>query len=182
MARNPYKSPNAMPFRAGALQSVPAGDVLRHTTRCRVIYADTDGMGIAYHANYLRWFEIGRNEMFRALGLPYRVIAERGIALPVSEVYCRFLAPVRYDDLLVIETTLDRAVRGGVKFNYRILDDTESRVLACGTTRHACLDRQGLVVRPPAFIREVIASAERAATPPVPGMSTLEQERRIDAD
>lgn len=179
----PRRPTGSLPARAGALLASPAPSGLRHTTRCRVIYADTDGMGIAYHANYLRWFEIGRNEMFRALGLPYRVIAERGIALPVSEVYCRFMAPVRYDDLLVVETTLDHGMRGGVKFNYRILDESGARVLACGSTRHACLDRQGLVVRPPAFIREVIAAALHGAlTPLSSGDTGAGNERKTHAD
>jgi acyl-CoA thioester hydrolase len=165
MPREPRRTPGVTPARSARLEAAPAAAGLRHTTRCRVIYADTDGMGIVYHANYLRWFEIGRTEMFRALGLPYRVIAERGIALPVAEVYCRFLAPVRYDDLLEIETTLDPSVRGGVKFDYHILDAEKGHLMACGTTRHACLDLRGQVVRPPDFIRQVIAAAQRSAAP-----------------
>jgi len=113
-------------------------------------------MGIAYHANYFRWFEIGRSEMFRDLGLAYREIEKRGIYLPVSEVGCKFTAPVRYDDLLVIETTLDTSVRGGMKFNYRILKAEDDTVLARGFTKHACLNGNGKVVRPPAFILDLI--------------------------
>lgn len=132
---------------------------VRHHTRCRVIYGDTDGMGIAYHANYLRWFEIGRSELFRALDLPYRELEQRGFALPVSEAYCKFQAPARYDDLLTIETTLETTVRGTLTFHYRILDEQGRRELASGYTRHAYMDRDGRVVRPPEFMRTVIAGA-----------------------
>ena len=126
-------------------------------TTVRVIYGDTDNMGIAYHANYFRWFEIGRSEMFRSLGLAYRDIEKRGIFLPVSEVGCKFLGPIRYDDLLVIETTLDTTVRGGMKFDYRIFKENDETVLARGFSKHACMNRELKVVRPPAFIMDLVA-------------------------
>ena len=126
-------------------------------TTVRVIYGDTDNMGIAYHANYFRWFEIGRSEMFRSLGLAYRDIEKRGIFLPVSEVGCKFMGPIRYDDLLVIETTLDTTVRGGMKFDYRIFKENDETVLARGFSKHACMNRERKVVRPPAFIIDLVA-------------------------
>ena len=76
--------------------------MLSHRTTYRVIYGDTDNMGVAYYANYLRWFEIGRTEMFRHLGLTYSEIEARGIFLPVAEAHCKYLAPAHYDELLVI--------------------------------------------------------------------------------
>ena len=94
--------------------------MLSHQTHYRVIYGDTDNMGVAYHANYLRWFEIGRTELLRAWGLPYREIEARGIQLPVAEAHCKYQQPARYDDLLTIEATLDTSTRGGVKIDYRI--------------------------------------------------------------
>ena len=130
--------------------------MITHTTTCRVIYGDTDKMGFVYHANYFRWFEIGRSEMFRSLGLAYREIEKRGYFLPISDVGCKFLAPVRYDDLLVIETTLDAGVRGGMKFDYRILSQTDGTAKATGFTRHAFLDKKGKVVRPPEFVMNLV--------------------------
>ncbi len=127
-----------------------------HRTTYRVIYGDTDNMGVAYYANYLRWFEIGRTEMFRDLGLAYREIEARGIFLPVSEAHCKYLSPARYDELLVIETTLDPAMRAGMKFDYRISSEGDGRAVANGCTRHACLSGSGRVVRPPAYLRELI--------------------------
>ena len=132
-----------------------------YTTTVRVIYGDTDNMGIAYHANYFRWFEIGRSEMFRSLGLAYRDIEKRGIFLPVAEVGCKFLAPIRYDDLLVIETTLDTTVRGGMKFDYRIFKENDDTLLARGFSRHACIDQTQKVIRPPAFIMELVAKGKQ---------------------
>ena len=93
-------------------------------------------MGYAYYANYLRWFEIGRSELFRALGMTYREIEEKGVFLPVSEAYCKYLFPVRYDDPLVIETTLDAAVKGAMKFDYRLLSEDLAKVFAEGYTKH----------------------------------------------
>ncbi|MGD9972427.1 MAG: acyl-CoA thioesterase [Desulfatirhabdiaceae bacterium] len=127
-----------------------------HRTTCRVIYADTDTMGYAYHANYFRWFEIGRSEMFRFLGLPYREIETKGIFLPVSDLGCRFLLPVRYDDQIMVETSLDHAVKGGMKFDYTVYIVESDRIVAKGYTRHACVNRDGKVVRPPPFLRDLI--------------------------
>lgn len=130
-----------------------------HTNRItyRVIYGDTDNMGIAYHANYLRWFEMGRGEMFRSLGLTYKTIESKGIFLPVSEVHCKFLFPAQYDDILVIESSLDTRFKGGMKFDYRILSEDGEKIIANGYTKHACVDRSGRVVRPPDFLRNIIA-------------------------
>lgn len=130
--------------------------MLRHKTTCRVIYGDTDKMGYAYNANYFRWFEVGRTELFRSRGLTYKSIEARGIFLPVSEVYCKYTAPAQYDEMLLIETTLDAQVKGGLKFDYRIFSQESEKLLARGYTKHACVDREGKVVRPPEFIRQII--------------------------
>lgn len=130
--------------------------MLTHTTPYRVIYGDTDNMGIAYHANYLRWFEIGRTELLRSWGLPYKTIEAQGILLPVAEVHCNYLAPATYDDLLSIEATLDPEIKGGMKINYRVVSEDESIVHATGYTRHAFTNGDGRVVRPPKFIRRLI--------------------------
>ena len=120
-------------------------------------YADTDKMGFVYHANYFRWFEIGRSEMFRDLGIPYSSIESKGFFLPLSEVHCRFNAPSRYDDILVIETSLDTRIRASMKFDYRVFNENNEKLLASGYTKHACVDRNGRVVRPPKFLMDVIA-------------------------
>ena len=130
--------------------------MLSHKTNYRVIYGDTDNMGQAYYGNYLRWFEIGRSELFRSLGLTYKSIEDQGIFLPVAEVFCKYAAPAKYDDLLMIETSLDIRAKGAIKLDYRIWREEGETLLAQGYTKHACLNRHGKVVRPPPFIREII--------------------------
>jgi acyl-CoA thioester hydrolase len=131
--------------------------MLKHRTTCRITYGDTDKMGFVYHASYFRWFEIGRSEMFRHLGIPYRSIEAKGFFLPVSEVHCKFNAPSQYDDVLLIETALDTRVKAGMKFDYRIFSEDGEKLLAGGYTKHACMDENGRLVRPPKFLTDIIA-------------------------
>jgi len=130
--------------------------MLTHSTTSRVIYGDTDRMGYAYYANYLRWFEIGRAELFRSMGLSYKQIEEKGIFLPVAEAFCKYLSPLKYDDELVIEATLDTRVRSAFKIDYRLLSKNDSKAIAEGYTKHPCVTPEGRVVRPPKFLQEFI--------------------------
>jgi acyl-CoA thioester hydrolase len=117
------------------------------TTAVRVRYAETDQMGIVYYANYLVWFEIGRVELLRSLGLAYSQLeTDHQCILPVVEATCRYRSPARYDDEILIETR-PTLLRGSViKFGYRILrkaPDIESPVLlAEGETVHVVCDDQ----------------------------------------
>ena len=131
---------------------------LTHQTTCRVIYGDTDNMGHAYYANYLRWFEIGRTEMFRFLGLAYRDLESQGIFLPVSEAFCKYRSPVRYDDVLTIQTMLDPGLKGGLKFQYELYCGDAPKPSATGFTKHACVNQQGKVIRPPDLLVQLIHS------------------------
>jgi len=133
-----------------------------HKTTCRVRYGDTDKMGFVYHANYFRWFEVGRSEMFRSLGIPYKSIESKGFFLPLSEMHCKFNAPSQYDDILVIETSLDLHYRAGMKFDYQIFSENGDKLLVSGYTKHACVDSGGRVVRPPKFLMDRIAKNTNA--------------------
>src|SRR5580693_5633846 len=91
-------------------------------TRVRVRYAETDQMGVVYHANYLIWFEVGRVEFIRKMGLDYKSMErEEGCGIAVADVSARYKAPARYDDELVIQTQLVVARGSVVKFGYRIV-------------------------------------------------------------
>lgn len=127
-----------------------------HQTNYRVIYADTDNMGIVYHANYLKWFEVGRTEMFRHYGLTYKAIEGKGFYLPVSEVYCKFLSSAEYDDVITIETSVDTSMRAGMKFDYRIFRVEDGENLVRGFTKHAFVNKEGRIVRPPDFIKALL--------------------------
>jgi len=117
------------------------------TTAVRVRYAETDQMGIVYYANYLVWFEIGRVELLRSLGLAYSQLeTDHECILPVVEATCRYRSPARYDDEILIETR-PTMLRGSViKFGYRILrknaDGAEPALLAEGETVHVVCDDQ----------------------------------------
>ena len=138
---------------------IPSKGILMfsHRTTYRVIYGDTDNMGQAYYGNYFRWFEIGRSEMFRTLGLPYKAVEDKGIFLPVAESHCKYAMPAKYDDVLVIETALDAALKAGIKFDYKIFKEDGKTLIASGYTKHPCVNRDGKVVRPPVFLKEIIA-------------------------
>lgn len=75
-------------------------------TQIRVLYRDTDKMGVVYHANYLAYYEAARNEMFRSVGLPYTMLEERNIVMPIVEVESKYKAPAYYDDLLTVRATI----------------------------------------------------------------------------
>jgi len=126
--------------------------MLTHKTTHRVRYSDTDKMGYVYHANYFHWFEIGRSEFMRHSGISYKEIEASGFFLPLSEAHCKFNTPSRYDDVLIMATTLDTDVRAGIKFDYHVYSEDEKTILAKGYTKHACVDRNGRVVRPPDFL------------------------------
>jgi acyl-CoA thioester hydrolase len=128
-------------------------------TEIRVIYGDTDQMGVAYYANYLRWFEAGRNEYIRARGLTYREVEERfRLMLPVAEAHVAYRSPARYDDLVAVETSVGDVRRASVRFEYRIVRGSE--VLATGHTVHACVDLDGRVRRMPPELLERLGAAE----------------------
>lgn len=120
--------------------------------KIRVIYADTDAMGIVYHTNYIKWFEIGRTEFFRNVGLTYADIEASGYFLPLSEVYCHYIASARYDDILVVKTKLDYIRRASIKFHYTIMDEKKEREMAEGYTLHAFTDKNGKIVRAPEYL------------------------------
>jgi acyl-CoA thioester hydrolase len=118
------------------------------STEVRVRYAETDQMGIVYYANYLVWFEIGRVELLRSLGLAYSQLEkDHQCSLPVVEATCRYKSPARYDDRIVIETR-PALLRGSIiKFAYRIFreashDGENRKLLAEGETTHVVCDDQ----------------------------------------
>jgi acyl-CoA thioester hydrolase len=123
----------------------------------RVLYGDTDAMGIAYYANYLKWFEIGRTELFRRVGSSYRELEARGCFLPVHEAYCRYVQPARYDDVIRIETRFSFSGRLRLRFDYRLSSRETETLLAVGYTVHVCTDGNGRPIKPPAYVKELLA-------------------------
>jgi acyl-CoA thioester hydrolase len=133
------------------------------TTQIRVIYGDTDQMGVVYYANYLRFFEAARNEFIRAKGLRYRDFErEFQLVLPVVEAAVQYKRPARYDDLLTVEIALTEARRASARFGYRVLLD--GAVLATGHTVHACVDLEGHVQRMPKDLLARLSAGEAATS------------------
>lgn len=114
---------------------------MRYTeSRVRVRYKETDQMGIAHHSNYIVWFEIGRTDLCRATGFPYTEIEGRGLILVVVEVTCRYRIPYRYDDEVVIRTSVAEAASRKMKFAYELRDASGENVHAEGTSSHVWVD------------------------------------------
>ncbi len=108
-----------------------------HTARFRVRYAETDQMGVVYHANYLIWMEVARTGLCTEMGFRYREMEADGILLAVTEARCRYLSAARYDDEVAITATMTEANRRFVAFEYEIT--CEGRKVASGETRHIFL-------------------------------------------
>lgn len=111
-------------------------------------------MGIVYHTNYIRWFEVGRNELFRDMGVAYAEVEAAGFNLPLTQVYCHYFLPAHYDDLVFVETEIAYLKRASMKFRYRIWDEKREKLLTEGYTVHACTDRSGRIIRIPALISD----------------------------
>jgi acyl-CoA thioester hydrolase len=126
-----------------------------HDATVRVRYAETDQMGVVYHANYLIWFEIGRVELMRALGFEYKLMeTEDDCFIVVAEATCRYLHPARYDESLRVRTRISQAGNRVVKYAYELLRDSDNAVLATGATTHVICGRDGRPKQIPTKYRE----------------------------
>jgi acyl-CoA thioester hydrolase len=129
----------------------------RHELRVR--YQETDQMGVVYHANYMNWFEIGRTELIRSLGMTYREIESRGLRLPLIDLHAEFKGPARYDDRIAVLTQIRdfTPIRMTFASEIRRLDEADSehsdpekqegQLLVSGTTRHVWVNRDWQPVR-----------------------------------
>ncbi len=113
-------------------------------------------MGIVYHANYLPWMEIGRTELLRENGLPYKEIEDRGLMLPVLNVSVQYKRPAKYDDTVTIRTRITEKPFLKIKIAYELTRGDD--LLATANTTHAFMTPEGRPTKPPAFFRETIAS------------------------
>ncbi len=119
-------------------------------------YAETDQMGVVYHANYLVWMEIGRVELVRSRGFAYKTLEAEGLYLSVIEANCRYLFPARYDQEVIVETKVVKSSLRGIEFGYRILSAAPERLLAEGLTRHLWLNREMRPTRLPEQYKDAL--------------------------
>ncbi|MDD3153796.1 MAG: thioesterase family protein [Victivallaceae bacterium] len=127
-----------------------------HNLEYRVPYADTDQMGVVYYANYLEYFERSRTEMLRECGLPYRLLEEEGVIMPVSEAHCYYHAPAHYDDLLTLRSQV--AQIKGVRITIESEVRCAGKLLVSGSVVLACVNREHRPVRVP---EKIIESCEK---------------------
>ena len=112
-------------------------------TTIRVRYAETDQMGVVYHANHLVWFEVGRVEFLRQLGFSYKDMEQQdGCHIAVVDARCRYKAPARYDDEIIVRTHLKNVRESLVHFGYELVRAADGLLLAEGETMHVVIDRE----------------------------------------
>ncbi|MDD5528453.1 MAG: thioesterase family protein [bacterium] len=124
--------------------------------KLRVSYADTDKMSVVYYARYFEYFEKGRNELLREIGLPYVEMEKKDLKLPVIESHCEYKKGIKYDELIVIKTCLIEPPYSKLRIDYEIFDETETEVRARGYTVHSFVNQYGKAIRPPKDFAEII--------------------------
>lgn len=135
------------------------------TTSLRVRYADTDQMRHANYGMYFAYFEQGRSDLMRSIGLPYSELESMGYQLPVIEAHAVYKKPARYDDLLQIVTMLKDKPVAKVRLDYRIYDETRNEVIAEGYTIHSFVHAEtGRPTRAPEHFLEVVEQALQRPT------------------
>ena len=119
-------------------------------------------MGIAHHSNYIVWFEIGRTDLCREAGFPYAEIERRGYILVVTDIQCRYRTPFRYDEEVLIRTSIADSASRAMKFAYELRDAAGEKVHATGFSSHVWVDRE--TRRPTTADEEVMEAFARYAT------------------
>jgi acyl-CoA thioester hydrolase len=137
------------------------GGILRHDVR--VIFGDTDQMGVVYYANYLRYFEGARAAYWRALGRSYKDLEAWGVALPVVEAHCHYRRPAHYEDVLCVDVRVSELRPASLRFAYEIHRGDER--IAEGTTRHAVVGKDGRLRALPPALRDAIPQIGGPARP-----------------
>ncbi|MDR7867585.1 MAG: thioesterase family protein [Sporomusaceae bacterium] len=120
------------------------------TVKDRVRFVETDMMGVVHHANYFRWFEMGRVEYLKQAGVYLLELMAAGILFPITDVSCAYRASARFDDCLAIETTMEDLSKVKMVFTYRVVREADGVLIATGRTQNAFTDGAGKIVRLPA--------------------------------
>ena len=129
-----------------------------HTTAIRVRYSETDQMGTVYNSRVLEWFEVGRTELLRAIGLPYTRMEQQGVFLPLVVAHCEYLGRAAYDDGL--QVTASVAMEGKARLRFQIaIAHADGRPVARGYTVHAVTSAEGKPIRPPLWLIQAISSS-----------------------
>lgn len=125
-------------------------------TKIRVRYSDTDQMGVVYYSRYFEYFEVGRTELLRQLGIPYSKMEKLGVKLPVAETKCLYKTPVSYDDEIIVETRLEKFPRASIRIDYKIFKAGDNSMVAEGYTIHPFINDKNKTVRIPGFFKDIL--------------------------
>jgi len=126
----------------------------------RVNFYDTDAMAVVHHANYIRWFEIGRVEFLREAGITLNELMKDGFVFPITEVSAKYVSPARFDDELIIETIPTALTKVKMAFDYRVLRVLDGTLLVQGHTQNVFTSREtGMITRLPAKYYEKLKAA-----------------------
>jgi acyl-CoA thioester hydrolase len=148
---------------ASAAGFEPGRVLFEHEITLRIRYSETDQMGTFYNSRPLEWFECGRTELLRALGMSYAQMEARGVFLPLVEAHVEYLGRARYDDLLRMRTAVSFAGRARVRLHNHIVLADSGRDVVRGYTVHAFTDATGKPIRPPAWFLALLAKAAPTA-------------------
>lgn len=132
---------------------------LHHVHELRVRYSETDQMGTFYNSRALEWFECGRTELFRSVGVPYTVLEAQGVFLPVVESYVKYHGRARYDDQLQISTRGRLQGKARVRCDVAISRADDGSMVVTGYTVHAVTNGQGRPIRPPSWLVKLLGGA-----------------------
>ncbi|AUM95048.1 MULTISPECIES: acyl-CoA thioesterase [Clostridium] len=115
-------------------------------TETTVRYVETDQMGVVHHSNYYPWFEMGRTEFTKATGMKYTDIENIGVMMPLTESYCKYIKPAKYEDEIIIETSIEKLTPVKIIFSYKIIKKENNELLAKGNTTQAFVDKNNFRV------------------------------------
>jgi acyl-CoA thioester hydrolase len=121
----------------------------------RVRYKDTDHFGVVYYGTYLNWFEAGRTEILRDNNITYADLEKKGFFAPVVEIKVNYKAPARYDDLVIIETTIEKIGNSSIKFNYKIYNKKTKQLLTEAYTINVFINKSMKPVPIPKEIKKL---------------------------
>ncbi len=125
-------------------------------TEERVRYVETDKMSVVHHSVYFHWFEVGRTELMRSLGMSYKEMEESGVIIPVIEAHCKYIAPAEYDDIILIKTEIKNKSRVTITFDYQITKKKNNKVLVKGWTKHTFINQEGKIIElPKDFLKQI---------------------------
>ena len=139
-----------------------------NTVRIRVRYPEVDRMNVVHHSHYAVWFEIGRTELMRGLGVPYAKLEAANLFMPVIELGVRYRVSVRYDEEVDLDSFIEDLKGARIRFGYRLKRPSDGRLMADGFTVHAGINEKGTPVRFPPELREAL---QAAVAPPLEGAS-----------